>query len=118
MQANCHQRTWQSVLLYPLLKTIIIIIQIVTQYYGDFCESSFSPKHAHLYLLLADYLFVGGALGATIRFYRRLRTDVAPIHKPKAKIFSFIGIVIFQLIQGVCKIVALPSINALLTPAS
>jgi hypothetical protein len=87
--------------MYPLLKTVIIVIQIITQYYGDFCESSFSPKHAHLYLLLADYLFVGGALGATIRFYRRLRYDCAPIHKPAAKIFSFIGIVIFQLVQNV-----------------
>ena len=110
--------------MYPLLKTIIISIQIVTQYYNEcvyktwfflrhdanllfvfsFCESSFSPKHAHLYLLIADYLFVGGALGATIRFYRRLRHDCAPIHKPGAKIYSFIGIVIFQLIQNVSNI--------------
>jgi hypothetical protein len=96
------QRTWASVFQYPLLKTIIIVIQIVTQYYNDFCESSFSPKHAHLYLTLADYLFVGGALGATIGFYGRLRNECAPIHKPKAKIISFIGIIIFQIIQGVC----------------
>jgi hypothetical protein len=96
------QFRWASVFQYPLLKTIIIVIQIVTQYYNDFCESSFSPKHAHLYLTLADYLFVGGALGATIGFYRRLRNESAPIHKPKAKIISFIGIIIFQIIQGVC----------------
>ena len=99
--ANSQQRTWTSVLQYPLLKSILIIIQIITQYFGDFCESSFSPKHAHLYLTLADWLFVGGALGATIRFSARVRPDVAPIHKPRAKIYSFIGIILFQLIQNV-----------------
>lgn len=84
---------------YPVLKTVLVVIQIITQYFGVYCENSFSPKHAHLYLTLVDYIFVGGALGATIQFFRRLRTECAPIHKPRAKIFSFLGIVVFQIIQ-------------------
>lgn len=83
------------------MKTVIILIQIITQYFGDFCESSWSFQHAHLYLTIFDYLFVGGALGATITFARRVGKEIAPIHKPRAKIWSFLGILIFQLIQNV-----------------
>ncbi|KAI9661225.1 MAG: hypothetical protein M1821_009552 [Bathelium mastoideum] len=94
------QRTWSQTLQYPLTKTIITVIQIITQFYGVYCENSFSPKFAHLWLTLIDYLFVGGALGATISFYRRLAPEVDPSHKGKPKFFSFIGIIIFQVLQG------------------
>lgn len=85
------------------MKTVLIIIQIVTQYFGDFCESSWSFQHAHLYLTIFDFLFVGGALGATITFARRVGKEIAPVHKPRAKIFSFLGIVIFQFFQNVSR---------------
>ena len=86
---------------YPLLKTLIIIVQIVTQYFGDFCESSFSPKHAHLWLTLADYLFVGGALGATIKFSMRFKKDYPPEARARQKVWTFLGILFFQIIQDV-----------------
>lgn len=53
---------WGAVLQYPLLKSILIMLQIITQYFGDFCESSFSIHHAHLWLTLADLLFVSASL--------------------------------------------------------
>jgi len=86
---------------YPILKTILVICQIVTQYYGVYCESSFKPDHAHLWLTLIDYFFVGGALGAVLRFTRRVRKEAAPIHKVRAKVFSIVGIIVFQIIQDV-----------------
>ena len=88
----CKQRTWSSVLAYPVLKTVLVIVQIITQYFGVYCENSFSPHHAHLYLTIIDYLFVGGALGATIRFFRRMVKEISPVHKPRPKIWSFLGI--------------------------
>lgn len=80
------------------------MIQIITQYFGVYCENSFSPKYAHLWLFLADLLFIGGAIGAVIKFFRRMGKEKAIdlIHKPRAKIWSFIGILIFQIVQGVC----------------
>lgn len=86
---------------YPLLKSILILVQIITQYFGDYCESSWSFHHAHLYLTIIDYVFVGGALGATIRFARRVGSEIDASHKGRAKIWSFLGILIFQLIQNV-----------------
>ena len=86
------------------MKTVLIFIQIITQYTGDFCESSWSFQHAHLYLTIFDIVFVGGALGATIRFARRVGSEVAPVHKPRAKIWCFLGIVVFQLFQNVSSI--------------
>lgn len=77
------------------------MIQIITQYYGVYCENSMSPKYAHLWLFLADLLFIGGAFGATMAFYRRLAKEIGPTHKAKAKVISFVGIVAFQIIQGV-----------------
>ena len=97
------QRTWSTVLQYPLSKTLFVIVQIVTQYFQDYCEGSWSPKHAHLYLFIVDILLIGGALGATIRFFRRLVNECGSHHKPRAKVISFIGIVAFQFIQNVSQ---------------
>ncbi|KAK0865969.1 hypothetical protein LTS02_005064 [Friedmanniomyces endolithicus] len=85
------QRTFSSVLQYPLTKTIFTIIQIITQYFHVFCENSFSPKYAHIWLMLADFLFIGGALGATIKFFQRMGAKEHAIdrsHGAKAKIFG------------------------------
>lgn len=86
---------------YPLSKLLFVIVQIITQQFHVYCESSFSPKYAHLWLFLADLLFIGGALGATIKFTSRMKTEVKPEHKGKAKVYSFIGIILFQILQGV-----------------
>lgn len=86
---------------YPLTKTVFVVIQIITQYYRVYCENSFSPKYAHLWLFIADLLFIGGALGATIKFFQRLKTEIDHVHRGPAKVYSFIGIVAFQIIQGV-----------------
>lgn len=95
------QRTWTSALQYPLSKTVFVVIEVVTQYYGDYCMGSWSPKHAHLYLFIADIMLIGGALGATMRFFGRMRTECALEHKPRPKVWSFVGIVLFQIIQDV-----------------
>lgn len=95
------QRTWSSCLQYPLSKLVFVVVQIITQDKGVYCENSFSPKYAHLWLFLADILFVGGALGATIKFFRRMSKEIAPVHSASAKTWSFIGIIAFQIIQGV-----------------
>ncbi|KYG47210.1 hypothetical protein M433DRAFT_86145, partial [Acidomyces richmondensis BFW] len=96
---NWFQKTWATTLQYPLTKTVFVTIQIITQYFGVYCENSMSPKHAHLWLFLADLLFIGGAFGATIQFVRRLIKEIDPVHKARAKIFSFVGIMAFQLLQ-------------------
>lgn len=90
--------------MYPVLKTILITVEIITQYFDDYCESSWSPKHAHLYLTIADYLFIGGATGAMYKFYSRVRKECAPVHRPRPKIFSFFGILFFQMIQDVSQV--------------
>ncbi|KAK0996964.1 hypothetical protein LTR54_010041 [Friedmanniomyces endolithicus] len=91
---------------YPLTKTIFTIIQITTQYFHVYCENSFSPKYAHIWLTLADFLFIGGALGATIKFFQRMGAKEHAIdrnHGAKAKIWCFIGILIFQMLQDVSE---------------
>ena len=94
-------QTFSSTMQYPLSKLVFVVIQIVTQYYGVYCENSFSPKYAHLWLFLADILLIGGALGAAVRFARRMRTEITPEHRRRPKVISFIGIIAFQIIQGI-----------------
>ncbi|KAK5701279.1 hypothetical protein LTR17_022736 [Elasticomyces elasticus] len=98
------QRTWAMVLQYPLSKTVLVVIQIVTQIEHVYCENSFSPKYAHLYLTLVDYFFVGGALGAAIKFYQRMGRKEKAIsidRGSKAKIWSFLGVLVFQILQDI-----------------
>ncbi|TKA71383.1 hypothetical protein B0A55_04027 [Friedmanniomyces simplex] len=98
------QRTFSGVLQYPLTKLAFTIIQIVTQYFRVYCENSFSPKYAHIWLTLADFLLIGGALGATIKFFQRMGTKENAIdrsHGARAKIWTFVGILIFQMLQDI-----------------
>lgn len=73
----------------------------MTQYYGDYCSNSFSPSHAHLWLFIAGILIVAGALEATGAFAKRMKSEMSGTHKERAKIYSFLGIIFFQIIQGV-----------------
>ena len=100
-QSNNDQRTWAQIFQYPLITLIFTIIEIVTQYYGEYCSNSFSPNHAHLWLFLASILIVAGALEATGAFAKRMKSEMTGTHKERAKIYSFLGIIFFQIIQGV-----------------
>lgn len=60
------QKTWSSCLQYPLTKLVVTVIQIVTQYFDVYCENSFSPKHARIWLFVADLLFVSVTAPLTI----------------------------------------------------
>lgn len=84
-----------------MITLIFTIIEIVTQYYGEYCSNSFSPNHAHLWLFLAGILIVAGALEATGAFAKRMKSEMTGTHKERAKIYSFLGIIFFQIIQGV-----------------
>ncbi|KAK4561800.1 hypothetical protein LTR86_004479 [Recurvomyces mirabilis] len=97
------KRTWAQVFQYPLSKLVFVVIQIVTQYYHVYCENSFSPKYAHLWLTIADFLFVGGALGAAIKFVQRMgKAKAFNINqKVRAKVYSYIGILVFQMLQDI-----------------
>ncbi|KAK3067571.1 hypothetical protein LTR53_015492 [Teratosphaeriaceae sp. CCFEE 6253] len=55
-------------------------------------------------LLTSSSSFVGGALGACIKFYQRMGTKEQKIdraHGAKGKIWSFIGILLFQILQDI-----------------
>jgi hypothetical protein len=68
---------------------------------GDYCLGNFSIHHAHLWLFLVDLLFVGGALGATIKFSMRFKKEYDPGMRVRPKIWTFLGIIFFQIIQDV-----------------
>jgi hypothetical protein len=98
---NNEQNTWAQIFQYPLITLVFSVIEITTQYYGEYCSNSFSPKHAHLWLFLAGIFIVAGALEATGAFARRMKTEMSGKHHERAKIYSFLGIIFFQIIQGV-----------------
>jgi hypothetical protein len=100
-----YQKTWCEALQYPLTKLVLSVIQIITQYFGVYCENSMSPKYAHLWLFLVDMLFVGGAFGAVIGFARRLAKEkvIDKSHRSRPKILSLLGILIFQILQDVSQ---------------
>ncbi|OCL13952.1 hypothetical protein AOQ84DRAFT_331864 [Glonium stellatum] len=94
-------RTWITVLQFPLTKTLSCIVEISTQAAGVFCANSLSPRYAHIWLLLIDMFIIGGAVSAVIKFYIRLKKEINPKHHPLAKLLAFKGVVFFQFFQEI-----------------
>jgi hypothetical protein len=97
------KNTYGQALQYPILKLTFTVITIVTQYFHKYCENSFSPKYAHLWLTLVDFLILGGAFTAVTKFAQKLGKEkrFQRAQKIRAKVFSYLGILIFQMLQGV-----------------
>ncbi|KAF2766076.1 hypothetical protein EJ03DRAFT_338636 [Teratosphaeria nubilosa] len=95
------QTTSRNALQFPLTKLVLIVIQIVTQYYHVFCENSMSPKHAHLWIFLFDIFFVGGAFEGVTSFAKRMGKEgaISASHRARGRILTLLGIVIFQVLQ-------------------
>ena len=99
-----QQRTYATCLQFPLAKLVLTLITILTQYYDVYCENNWAPKFAHLWLTLADWLFIGGALGASMSFGGRLmREKLVPAahHRMHLKTYSLAAFVLMQYIQDV-----------------
>ncbi|KAF2715547.1 hypothetical protein K504DRAFT_497422 [Pleomassaria siparia CBS 279.74] len=90
-----YNRTWVAILQFPLIKTILTVVEISTQAANVYCANSLSPKYAHLWVILIDTFIISGALTALFRFYGRLKPEFDPKHHALAKLATFKGMLIF-----------------------
>ncbi|KAF2116251.1 organic solute transporter Ostalpha-domain-containing protein [Lophiotrema nucula] len=94
-------RTYALVFQYPLTKTLSAIAEIATQAGRVYCTNSLSPKYAHIYIDLINYLVIGGAISAVFHFYFRLKKEIPAHHHAAAKLWTFKGMVLFQFFQDI-----------------
>ncbi|KAG9244416.1 organic solute transporter Ostalpha-domain-containing protein [Calycina marina] len=84
---------WTGVYQYCFMRVTMMIVSVVTQYFGRYCESSNEPQFAHIWVLLLESLAVTIAMYCLIQFYIQLKDDLKA-HSPLLKVAA-IKLVIF-----------------------
>lgn len=91
-----------AVFLYVNIDIILTIVQEITQALGTYCEASFNPKFAHIWVLLITNVALGWAITAIVKFYFRMKSEPEfAEHKPGLKILSFKLIVGINFLQEI-----------------
>ncbi|KAL4890094.1 organic solute transporter Ostalpha-domain-containing protein [Aspergillus ambiguus] len=84
---------WVGVFQYCLLRVLMTIVAVVTQYFDLYCEESLNPAFSHVWVLVIECIAVSIAMYCLIQFYVQIKDDIAQ-YRPFLKILS-IKLVIF-----------------------
>jgi len=99
---NWYLSKYLAVFLYVNIDIVMTIVQEVTQALNDYCETSYSLKYAHIWVLLITNVALGWAINAIVRYYMRMRNEPEfAQHKPTLKIISFKLIVGVNFLQSI-----------------
>lgn len=95
-----YQSKYCAVFVYVVIDIVTTFVEEITQVIGDYCETSFSPKYAHVWVFVIQNVSIGWAINAIIRYYIRMKKEPEfAAHKPGLKLLSFkliVGINFFQ----------------------
>ncbi|KAG2412793.1 hypothetical protein HFD88_010350 [Aspergillus terreus] len=84
---------WVAVFQYCLLRVLMTIVAVVTQYFDLYCEASLNPAFSHIWVLIVECIAVSIAMYCLIQFYVQIKDDISQ-YQPFLKILS-IKLVIF-----------------------
>lgn len=97
-----YQRRHVFVFAYVVIDTLATIIQEITQATGHFCERSYAPRFAHIWVFIIQNVALGFAVFAVITYYNRFKKDPEfSYHKPLLKLVSFKLIVGVNFLQDI-----------------
>ncbi|KAF3936692.1 hypothetical protein ABW19_dt0200482 [Dactylella cylindrospora] len=84
---------WIGVFQYCFIRVVTTFITLVTQWYGVYCEDSWSGQFAHVYIIVIVFVMIAVALYVLVAFYTALKQELDP-YRPFLKFLS-IKLVIF-----------------------
>ncbi|RAH43430.1 OSTA/TMEM184 family protein [Aspergillus brunneoviolaceus CBS 621.78] len=84
---------WVDIFQYCLLRVLLSILSIITEYFHIYCEETLSPAFAYVWILALDCTAVGIAMFCLVQFYLQIK-EVIDQHSPFLKLLC-IKLVIF-----------------------
>lgn len=100
------------VFLFVNVSTIMTIVELVTEATDHYCEESWSPKYAHIWVEVITTVFLVSAVVTVVTFYIRFHKEPEfSIHKPGLKILSFKLIVFLKFLQSIIFAILLGQIE-------
>ncbi|KAF2638573.1 DUF300-domain-containing protein [Massarina eburnea CBS 473.64] len=84
---------WISIFQYCFIRPFFTVVAVFSQTQGRYCQSSWDPRYAYMWVAGFEALSVTIAMFCLIQFYVQLKDDLAP-HRPFLKVLC-IKLVIF-----------------------
>ncbi|KAI1749863.1 organic solute transporter Ostalpha-domain-containing protein [Xylaria castorea] len=97
-----YQGKYVGLYLYFITTIIIKIVEEITQAAGKYCQYSFSPAFAHIWVLVISNIALPVGVIAIVQFYVRMNQE--PHFKarhPTTKILSFKAVVLLTFVQDI-----------------
>ncbi|KAF9871477.1 duf300 domain-containing protein [Colletotrichum karsti] len=94
------QRMWFSIFQYPVVALLVAILTAITQAAGVYCEFASKAHFAKIWLSIIGSVSLTIAIMTVIRFYVRLKSDLAH-HQPLAKFLSFKLVVSLTFLENI-----------------
>lgn len=101
-----------GVFIYCVVDVLLTILELVTEATDSYCESSWNPKYAHIWVEVLGGFFLGWAISSVIGFYGRFNKEPEfAMHKPGLKLASFKLIVFVNFVQSIVFSILLSKIK-------
>ena len=95
-----YRRKWIAVFQFVLVSIVVGIVTDVTEATGNYCDTSYNPKFAHLWMVVLTNVSESIAITAIILFYQASKHHLTT-HRPLAKLAAFKGIIFFIFVSGI-----------------
>jgi Organic solute transporter Ostalpha len=95
-----YRRKWVAIFQYPVVSLIVAVVTDITEAIGDYCDISFAPHFAHLWMFILSNLSVTVAVTSIFMMYKALRVHLKH-HNPLAKLGAFKLVVGLGFLQGI-----------------
>lgn len=101
-----------GVFIYCVVGILLTALELVTEATNRYCESSWKPKYAHIWVEVLGGFFLGWAINSIIGFYGRFKKEPEfAMHKPGLKLASFKLIVFVNFVQSIVFSILLSNIK-------
>ena len=96
------QAKYVALYFYFVATIVIHTVELITQAAGRYCQTSFSPAFAHIWVMVISNVVLPIGVIAIIQFYARMRLEPHfKAHNPTAKLLSFKAVLLLNFLQDV-----------------
>ncbi|KAI0859835.1 organic solute transporter Ostalpha-domain-containing protein [Xylaria cubensis] len=97
-----YQGKYVGLYIYFIATIIIKIVEEITQAAGRYCQYSFSPAFAHIWVLVISNIVLPVGVLAIVQFYLRMNQEPHfKARNPTSKILSFKAVVLLTFLQDI-----------------
>lgn len=91
-----------AVFSYLVVDVLLTILEEATRATGQYCETSWSPRWSHIWIVVIKNVYLGWCVICIVKFYVRMKSEPDfAYHKPGLKLLSFKLIVAINFIQSI-----------------